>query len=82
MLSPTIPKRFFDTEYYLNHVQEVRGGFTRGRITIAPLMADEIEGDSSAEDFRETDRLIIPFQNENLHAYVRGDDGSLKVRIE
>lgn len=65
-----------------DNIQEVRGGFTRGSITIAPLMADEIEGSTSAGNCRETDRLMIPFQNENLHAYVRGDDGSIKVRIK
>ncbi|KAH8097081.1 hydantoinase/oxoprolinase [Cristinia sonorae] len=54
--------------------REVTKGFTCGSVTISPLRKDEEEDGVAAE--HETistdpeDRLVIPFQNENLGAYL------------
>ena len=64
--------------------QEVRKGFTWGSVTIAPLMEDEEEdGEAAASSapvaYGPDDRLVIPFQNENLYACLERPDGSSKV---
>ncbi|KZT38595.1 putative Hydantoinase/oxoprolinase [Sistotremastrum suecicum HHB10207 ss-3] len=64
--------------------REVRGGFTWGTLTIAPLLLSEQEslpattntntpianatGANNDVEYNENTRLIIPFQNENLQA--------------
>lgn len=58
----------------------MRGGFTHGRITIAPLASDESEGAAAVSALeREGSKLQIPFQNENLCADLIMNDGSRKV---
>ncbi|KZT70497.1 hydantoinase [Daedalea quercina L-15889] len=66
--------------------REVRKGFTWGSVTIAPLMEDEEEeGDSVASSapvaYGPDDRLIIPFQNENLYACLEKPDGTSKILV-
>ena len=67
--------------------QEVRKGFTWGEVTIAPLLADEEEdggdasGPSASISVGPDDRMVIPFQNENIYAYVRSPSGEKKVRL-
>ncbi len=50
--------------------KEVRKGFTWGSVTIVPLRADE-EDDSSGpvlgRNWGPEDKVVIPFQNENLY---------------
>ncbi|KLO06736.1 DUF917-domain-containing protein [Schizopora paradoxa] len=63
-------------------LHEVRGGFTHGRITVAPLLQEEMEGSNKADDQQPnaiSGRMIIPFQNENLQAEIEHEDGSRKV---
>ena len=64
-------------------VQEVRKGFTWGQVTIAPLLEEEEEDVTSAPDFtlpaKPDDHLVIPFQNENLYAYIESPSGEKKV---
>ena len=72
--------------------QEVRKGFTWGEVTIAPLLEEEEEdaragsnsGAAAASGFtipaKPDDKLVIPFQNENLYAYTESADGERKVR--
>ena len=56
-------------------------------MTIAPLAEEEEEdggasgGPSVAIPVKADDRLVIPFQNENLYAYVLSADGQKKVRL-
>ncbi|KAJ7650661.1 hydantoinase/oxoprolinase [Roridomyces roridus] len=57
--------------------REVRAGFTWGEIRIAPLLDDELEHPSSA--INPSGQMIIPFQNENLCAYIEKEDGTRKV---
>ncbi|THU94437.1 hypothetical protein K435DRAFT_860565 [Dendrothele bispora CBS 962.96] len=66
----------------INVSQEVRAGFTWGEIRIARLRDDEVEDASSASVANKEgdDLLIIPFQNENLVAYVEKRDGSRRRR--
>ncbi|EMD31880.1 hypothetical protein CERSUDRAFT_109067 [Gelatoporia subvermispora B] len=64
--------------------REVRKGFTWGSVTIAPLLQDEEESDESSSGLATIthgpdDRLIIPFQNENLYAYLQSPDRSKKI---
>ena len=51
-------------------MQEVKKGFTWGSVTIVPLRADE-EEDGTNEAVNATwgphDKIVIPFQNENLY---------------
>ncbi|KAH9835241.1 hydantoinase/oxoprolinase [Rhodofomes roseus] len=66
--------------------REVRKGFTWGSIKIAPLMEDEEEeGIASASSapvpYGPDDRLVIPFQNENLYACLEKADGSSKILV-
>lgn len=66
-------------------VQEVRKGFTWGQVTITPLLDDEDEDAGSANatpTYCPDDRLVIPFQNENLYAYLTGLGGVRKVRVQ
>ena len=64
-------------------LQEVRKGFTWGEVTIVPLLEEEEEDAGAAPAFtlpvRADDKLVIPFQNENLYAYIEGADGAKKV---
>ncbi|THU78808.1 hypothetical protein K435DRAFT_699386, partial [Dendrothele bispora CBS 962.96] len=62
----------------INVSREVRAGFIWGEIRIARLRDDEVEDVSSALVANEEgdDQMIIPFQNENLAAYVEKRDGS------
>ena len=59
----------------------MKGGFTHGRITIAPLSQDEEEwsSDSSFNTAYSESTMLVPFQNENLAAFVQGKDGSKRV---
>ena len=73
--------------FYLHFgMQEVRKGFTWGQVTIAPLAEEEEEdggatgGPSMALPVKPDDRLVIPFQNENLYAYILSANGEEKVR--
>lgn len=57
-------------------------------MTIVPLLEEEEEdGDSAIKPkfdlttYEPDDRLVIPFQNENLYAYVESR-GTKKVRID
>ncbi|KAK7058791.1 hypothetical protein VNI00_001415 [Paramarasmius palmivorus] len=59
----------------INVSREVRAGFTWGEVTIAPLRDDELE-DSSVATEDDGSRLVIPFQNENLAAYIDKADGT------
>ncbi|KAF8964893.1 hypothetical protein BDZ97DRAFT_1918596 [Flammula alnicola] len=69
--------------------REVRAGFTWGQVRIARLRADELEDTevnddtpSFSEDAQEVvadATMLIPFQNENLCAYMENPDGSRKV---
>ncbi|KAL5478599.1 hypothetical protein ACEPAI_2783 [Sanghuangporus weigelae] len=60
--------------------REVRGGFTHGKITIAPLLQDELESTtSSVMNAAPGTRLVIPFQNENLYAELHDESGFPKI---
>ncbi len=66
-------------------LQEVRKGFTWGQVTIVPLLDEEEEDASAASSqnytlpVRPDDKLVIPFQNENLYAYIESADGDKTV---
>ena len=64
--------------------QEVRKGFTWGQVTIVPLLEEEEEDAVSPPGYalpvQSDDRLVIPFQNENLYAYIESAGGEKKVR--
>ena len=54
-------------------------------MTIVPLLEEEEEDTSSSANsytlpVKPDDRLVIPFQNENLYAYIESADGHKKVR--
>lgn len=63
----------------------MRKGFTWGEVTITPLL-DEEEDDAGSVNAAGTpaygpdDRLVIPFQNENLYGYLTVAGGERKVR--
>ncbi|KAF5353704.1 hypothetical protein D9758_008697 [Tetrapyrgos nigripes] len=61
--------------------REVRAGFTWGEVRIARLFDDELEDVSSSAVSEEdaADIMVIPFQNENLVAYIEKPDGSRRV---
>ncbi|TFY55280.1 hypothetical protein EVJ58_g8349 [Rhodofomes roseus] len=63
--------------------REVRKGFTWGQVTIVPLLEDEEEDagsvNATAPAYLPDDRLVIPFQNENLYAYLAAPDGLQKM---
>ncbi|KAI0746875.1 DUF917-domain-containing protein [Daedaleopsis nitida] len=68
--------------------REVRKGFTWGEVTIVPLLEEEEEdgrtdaGASPTLPVKPDDRLVIPFQNENLYAYIESAaDGEKKVHV-
>uniref|UniRef100_A0A8H8CPV3 Hydantoinase n=1 Tax=Psilocybe cubensis TaxID=181762 RepID=A0A8H8CPV3_PSICU len=70
--------------------REVRAGFTWGQVRIARLRDDEIEDviqqnqiSKTAEETMEgpEDVMIIPFQNENLCAYLERPDGTRKIVV-
>ncbi|PBK60346.1 hypothetical protein ARMSODRAFT_1026628 [Armillaria solidipes] len=57
--------------------QEVRAGFTREEVKIKRLGEDEPEDSSTSTlnmDHGPDDHMIIPFQNENLVAYIEKPD--------
>lgn len=64
----------------------MRKGFTWGSVTIVPLLEDEEESGTIASTtplvYSPDDRLVIPFQNENLYAYVESPNGDKKVRSQ
>ncbi|KAI0360591.1 DUF917-domain-containing protein [Trametes cingulata] len=64
---------------------EVRKGFTWGQVTIVPLQEEEEEDASTASSFtlpvRADDKLVIPFQNENLYAYIESASGEKKIHV-
>ncbi|TFK65188.1 DUF917-domain-containing protein [Pluteus cervinus] len=63
-----------------NKTQEVRAGFTWGEVHIAPLRQEEMEDLAGISEGQDSDmKLVIPFQNENLYAYIV--DGSGKQTI-
>ena len=61
--------------------QEVRAGFTYGQITVAPLPRDDLEDpvNEAVLNPLATNTMFIPFQNENLHAFVVSKEGTRKV---
>ncbi|OCH93351.1 DUF917-domain-containing protein [Obba rivulosa] len=66
--------------------REVRKGFTWGSVTIVPLLRDEEESDESSSTLATIahgpdDHLVIPFQNENLYAYLESPNGSKKIMV-
>ncbi|KZO91757.1 hydantoinase/oxoprolinase [Calocera viscosa TUFC12733] len=64
--------------------REVRAGFTWGQVTIAPLQDDEQDETSLGIDLPvcgPDDNLTIPFQNENLAAFLNKPDGSREILI-
>ncbi|KAK0471126.1 hydantoinase/oxoprolinase [Armillaria novae-zelandiae] len=66
----------------VNVFREVRAGFTWGEVKIARLGEDELEDSSSTNlnmDHGPDDHMIIPFQNENLVAYIEKPDGTRGV---
>ncbi|KAJ7352476.1 Hydantoinase/oxoprolinase [Mycena albidolilacea] len=58
----------------VNCSREVRAGFTWGEIRIAQLRDEELEAPSVA--VAPDHHMVIPFQNENLCAYIEEEDGS------
>ncbi|RPD65174.1 hydantoinase/oxoprolinase [Lentinus tigrinus ALCF2SS1-7] len=65
--------------------REVRKGFTWGEVTIVPLLEEEEEDSNAAPTFslpvKPDDKLVIPFQNENLYAYIESADGDKKIHV-
>ncbi|KAF9481135.1 DUF917-domain-containing protein [Pholiota conissans] len=67
--------------------REVRAGFTWGQVRIARLRADELEDtDEMTEDIWTNEdgaTMLIPFQNENLCAYMESvnSDGSINRKV-
>ncbi|KAH9941327.1 hydantoinase/oxoprolinase [Epithele typhae] len=62
--------------------REVRKGFTWGEVTIAPLLEDEEEEGNAPKasiPAGPEDRLVIPFQNENIYAYIKSPSGEKKI---
>ena len=64
-------------------IQEVRAGFTWGEVRIKKLREDEVEylpNHVNSDDAVDDDpTIVIPFQNENLCAYMELQDGTKKV---
>ncbi|KAJ7739325.1 Hydantoinase/oxoprolinase [Mycena olivaceomarginata] len=58
----------------VNCSREVRAGFTWGEIRIARLRDEELEAPSVA--VAPDHHMVIPFQNENLCAYIEEEDSS------
>ncbi|KAF5322652.1 hypothetical protein D9619_002210 [Psilocybe cf. subviscida] len=75
----------------INVTREVRAGFTWGEVRIARLRADEMEdaqSDASPAPYASQisqsrsspdETMLIPFQNENLCAFLEAADGSRKA---
>ncbi|KAH9896950.1 DUF917-domain-containing protein [Cubamyces lactineus] len=66
--------------------REVRKGFTWGKVTIIPLQEDEEEDTTTSEPsftlpVRPDDKLVIPFQNENLYAYIESATGEKTIHV-
>ncbi|GBE89009.1 DUF917-domain-containing protein [Sparassis crispa] len=65
--------------------REVRKGFTWGSVTIVPLLEDEEEDGCPPTNIPvahgQDDRLVIPFQNENLYAYISSPSGEQKILV-
>ncbi|KAI0938669.1 hypothetical protein AcV5_000296 [Taiwanofungus camphoratus] len=65
--------------------REVRKGFTWGSVTIVPLLEDEEEDVGSPKiaipSYGPADRMVIPFQNENLYAYIEPPNGVRKTLV-
>ncbi|KAI0372037.1 DUF917-domain-containing protein [Pilatotrama ljubarskyi] len=65
--------------------REVRKGFTWGQVTIVPLQEEEEEDASGASSYtlpvHADDKLVIPFQNENLYAYIESAHGEEKIHV-
>ncbi|ESK98388.1 hydantoinase [Moniliophthora roreri MCA 2997] len=59
-----------------NVSREVRDGFTWGEVTIARLRDDELEDSSAVSTAEDDSVMVIPFQNENLVAYIDKPDGA------
>ncbi|KAJ6612262.1 hydantoinase/oxoprolinase [Mycena sp. CBHHK59/15] len=60
--------------------REVRAGFTWGEIKVAQLVDDELEGPPATSTVAgDDDHMVIPFQNENLCAYIEKTDGSRRL---
>lgn len=63
-------------------IQEVRAGFTWGEVRIKKLREDEVEylpNHVNSDDAVDDPTIVIPFQNENLCAYMELQDGTKKV---
>ncbi|KAF4563054.1 hypothetical protein EYR40_007227 [Pleurotus pulmonarius] len=62
--------------------REVRKGFTWGELVVAPLSNDELEYNGVVSTYQSTygpnARLVIPFQNENIYAYVETSGSEAK----
>ena len=78
-----IASGYYDGKYF---IQEVRGGFTWGQVRIKKLREDEVEYlpnvvvDENLNDAADDDpTIVIPFQNENLCAYMELQDGTRTV---
>ncbi|KAF9553636.1 Hydantoinase/oxoprolinase [Agrocybe pediades] len=67
----------------INVSREVRAGFTWGEVRIARLRNDELEDatdtNTPTDGGEEDATMLIPFQNENLCAYLDFADGRRKV---
>ncbi|KAJ7039546.1 hydantoinase/oxoprolinase [Mycena alexandri] len=64
----------------INCSREVRAGFTWGEIRIAQLLEEELEGQATIPvTATPGDYMVIPFQNENLCAYIEKPDGTRKL---
>ncbi|KAJ6570225.1 hydantoinase/oxoprolinase [Mycena vulgaris] len=61
--------------------REVRAGFTWGEIRIAQLLDEELEGPATSVTADPGDHMVIPFQNENLAAYIERDGSKKLVAI-
>ncbi|KAJ7510350.1 Hydantoinase/oxoprolinase [Mycena galericulata] len=60
--------------------REVRAGFTWGEIRIAQLFEEELESPvATPAAAAGGSRMVIPFQNENLCAYIEKDDGTRRL---
>ncbi|KAJ7722729.1 hydantoinase/oxoprolinase [Mycena maculata] len=60
--------------------REVRAGFTWGEIRIAPLLDEELESPVGTPGVvNPVGHMVIPFQNENLCAFIEQEDGTRKL---